>query len=187
MSLKVALVYPKIGGQINRAFRFLTGSYDPPLGILYLASVLRQKKIDVSLIDLSFSSNWQEYRNQLLRISPELVGISSMSPFADEACLAASIAKECLPKCKVVMGGPHPTATSEETLRNESVDFVVIGEGEHTLLELVEVLEGDQKFFKVNGLVYRDNGTFRQNPPRDFIQNLDTVPFSCSRSITHLV
>jgi len=125
--MKVALVYPKLGGQINRAFRFFTGSYDPPLGILYLAGVLRRETIDVNLIDLSFSTNWNEYRNELLKIRPELVGISSMSPFADQACLAASIAKECLPECKVILGGPHPTALPVETVRNENVDFVVIG------------------------------------------------------------
>jgi radical SAM superfamily enzyme YgiQ (UPF0313 family) len=175
--MKVALVYPKLGGQINKAFRFLTGSYDPPLGILYLAGVLKEKKIDVNLIDLSFSTNWNEYRNDLLRIGPEIVGISSMSPFSDQACLAASIAKECLPACKVIMGGPHPTASPVETLSNGNIDFVVIGEGEHTLIELIETIDGDQNFSKVNGLMYRESGTIRQTPSRKFIHNLDEIPF----------
>jgi radical SAM superfamily enzyme YgiQ (UPF0313 family) len=175
--MKVALVYPKLGGQINKAFRFLTGSYDPPLGISYLAGVLKEKKIDVNLIDLSFSTNWNEYRNDLLRIGPEIVGISSMSPFSDQACLAASIAKECLPACKVIMGGPHPTASPVETLSNGNIDFVVIGEGENTLTELIETIDGDQNFSKVNGLMYRESGTIRQTPSRKFIHNLDEIPF----------
>lgn len=175
--MKVALVYPKLGGQMNKAFRFLTGSYDPPLGILYLAGVLKERRIDVNLIDLSFSTNWNEYRNDLLRIGPEIVGISSMSPFSDQACLAASIAKECLPECQVVMGGPHPTAAPVETLSGGNVDFIVIGEGENTFIELIDAIEGARTFSKVNGLMYKDDGIIRRNPPREFIRNLDQVPF----------
>jgi anaerobic magnesium-protoporphyrin IX monomethyl ester cyclase len=175
--MKVALVYPKLGGQINRAFRFFTGSYDPPLGILYLAGVLREKEIEVNLIDLSFSAHWDEYKNELLKLKPDMVGISSMSPFADQADLAASIAKKCLPECKVVMGGPHPTASPRDTLSNENVDFVVVGEGEKTLPELIEAVEGDKDFSGINGLAYKANGKIRQNPPRGFIQDLDEIPF----------
>ena len=175
--MKVTLVYPKLGGQINRAFRFLTGSYDPPLGILYLAGFLREKGIEVNLIDLSFTAHWDVYRNELLRVRPDVVGISSMSPFADQASFAASMAKKFLPECKVVLGGPHPTASPMDTLSNENVDFVVIGEGENTLLELIETIDGKKEFSAVNGLVYKENGTIVQNPPRQFIKNLDEVPF----------
>ncbi len=175
--MKVVLVYPKLGGQINRAFRFFTGSYDPPLGILYLAGFLRNKGIKINLIDLSFTTTWDEYRNDLLQIKPNIVGISSMSPFADQAYLAASIAKECFPDCNVVFGGPHATANSIEIINNDDVDFVVIGEGEITLLELIEKIKGDHNFSQVNGIVYKENRKVIQTPPREYIKDLDEIPF----------
>jgi len=175
--MRVALVYPKLGGQMNRAFRFLTGSYDPPLGIMYLGAFLRAREIDVNLVDLSFSTSWDEYQNDLLKIRPDIVGISSMSPFADQAYRAAAIAKKSLPNCHVILGGPHATASPEETLLNKNVDFVVLGEGENTLVEFIEAADRNHDFARVKGLAYRKNGTVILTLPREFIMDLDGIPF----------
>ncbi|MBA7692673.1 Anaerobic magnesium-protoporphyrin IX monomethyl ester cyclase [subsurface metagenome] len=153
------------------------GSYDPPLGIMYLGGFLRKHGIDVNLIDLSFSKKWNEYRDELLRTKPDLVGISCLSPFFGQVLLAASITRRTLPNCKIVMGGAHPTALPKETIKSPDVDFVVAGEGEVTLTELIKTLERGGKISEVKGILYKENGKIFQTPLRECIQNLDEIPF----------
>lgn len=77
----------------------------------------------------------------------------------------------------VVFGNVHPTFHPKEVLAETCVDFVVRGEGEHTLLELVEALEGKRRFADVLGLGWKENGEIRLNGMRPLIEDLDTLPF----------
>jgi radical SAM superfamily enzyme YgiQ (UPF0313 family) len=79
----------------------------------------------------------------------------------------------------IVVGGYFPTFSSREILRDfPEIDFVVRGEGEITLGELMEKVLGGQKgsLENIQGLSYRENGTVRENPTRPLIKNLDTLP-----------
>ncbi len=175
--MRISLVYPKLGGQLQKSIGLIMGSYDPPLGIMYLGSFLRKHEVKVNLIDLSFSKNWDEFKDELLKVQPDIVGISTLSPFFDQAILAASIVKKTLPGCKVIFGGAHPTALPQETIKLPEVDFIVVGEGEVTLLELMRALESNGKLSEVKGILYKENGQVFQTPPREPIQNLDEIPF----------
>lgn len=77
----------------------------------------------------------------------------------------------------IVFGNVHPTFHPKEVLAESCVDFVVRGEGEHTLLELVEALEGKRKLGEVLGLGWKENGEVRLNNMRPLIEDLDTLPF----------
>lgn len=98
------------------------------------------------------------------------IGASSLWKSAEElACLI----KSNNPDGKIVVGGIHPTLFPEDTLKSPYIDFVVVGEGEHTLLELLRsgTAEG------VAGLVYRGReGKIIHNPEREVIENLDSLP-----------
>lgn len=109
----------------------LDDKLDPPLGLMYIASVLQKNNIPVKITDLCFidRNNWREAIGH--------ADIYGMTVFSSSLYLAkevAAIAKENNPTGKVVVGGPHPTSLPEET--SEFFDYVVKGEGEFALLNL---------------------------------------------------
>ncbi|MFA4955765.1 MAG: radical SAM protein [Candidatus Methanoperedens sp.] len=165
----------------------------PPLGIAYLASVLEKSGNTVQLLDcivegydspikhdgfVHLGLNWQEIEERICLFSPDMVGISCMfSMMFPEALKVADIAKGIDRNMFVVMGGAHPSSVPYDVLRYENVDFVVIGEGEETLLELAGALKKKSDFYGIDGLGYRINGTVTVNPKTGFIKDLDALPF----------
>ena len=89
----------------------------------------------------------------------------------------ATLVKEINKEIPVVVGGAHPSSLPEYVLRNNSIDFVVVGEGETTFSELIKILslKGDLK--RIDGLMYKEHGTVIQNAPRKFIEDLNSLPF----------
>ena len=101
-----------------------------------------------------------------------------MTPMVPSTMLAAKGAKEACPNATVVLGGPHATFMDKEILSQEpSVDVVVRGEGEQTLLELTEKITNQESLNDVEGITFRKEGQILQNPTRPYIQNLDELPF----------
>jgi radical SAM superfamily enzyme YgiQ (UPF0313 family) len=110
-----------------------------------------------------------------------------MTPKAASAFTIASLAKKFNKKCYVVFGGPHAALRADEILKNtKDVDFVVNGEGEAVLLELVNTLNlsstliGDSKnnnFGAIPGISYRVGDKIICNDTKKFIDNLDSLPF----------
>ncbi len=165
----------------------------PPLGIAYLASVLEKKGHTVHLLDciiegydspsknngfMHLGLGWEEIEQRMRDFSPDLVGISCMfSMMFPEALRMAEIAKGNDRKVPVVMGGAHPSSVPLDVLGHESVDFVVIGEGEETLVELIDALGKNSDFQGIDGLGYRINGSLKVNPKTRFIRDLDALPF----------
>jgi anaerobic magnesium-protoporphyrin IX monomethyl ester cyclase len=76
-----------------------------------------------------------------------------------------------------VGGGAHPTVMPELVLSDKNADFAVLGEGEETIIDLVNYLEGKQSIADTDGLAYRDNGNIRIIPRTRFIADLDALPF----------
>ncbi len=151
----------------------------PPLGLAYIASVLEKdgysvKMVDMSPLDMGLSDLGQE----LMRIKPHIVGISFMTNQYEEAIEVSKIVKNINSKIPVIVGGPHATALPGETLESGSVDFVVIGEGEETMRQLVsELLRGANDFELVAGIAYKKNSKLLVTERREFIQDLDSIPF----------
>ena len=149
----------------------------PPLGLCYLAAVLREEGIKVKIIDAPvLNMNIEKIINSLKRFSPDLIGITTFTvSFASVVELAREI-KDNL-SVKIILGGPHITANPEELLKYNFFDFAVLGEGEFTFLELVKRLNNSQDIFTINGLAYARNGKLQINPYRKFISDLDSLPF----------
>ncbi len=149
----------------------------PRLGLPIMAAMLKKEGHDAKVYVHQLEGIWQHS----LEISrSDLIGISTTTPSAPEAYDLAKwirranrVRKRQIP---VVLGGPHVSFLPEEGL--EHADFVVRGEGEHTLLELVRALQGDQDFSGIKGLSYREDGKIRHNPDRPLEANLDSLPFA---------
>jgi anaerobic magnesium-protoporphyrin IX monomethyl ester cyclase len=89
----------------------------------------------------------------------------------------AKIARQANPECITVFGGIHPTIFPDDVILNKEVDFVCMGEGEYTILELIQTIEKNEKFDKIQGILYKDGGKIIRNVSRPLIQNIDKLPF----------
>lgn len=118
---------------------------------------------------------WEEIVETIEQYSPDLLGISIVfSATLKSVENIARMVKQRDKKVKVVVGGPHSSLAPEEILGSEFFDYSVRGEGEQTLLELVQ----GKKLTDIDGLSYKEHGgKIIHNPDRGFIENLDELPF----------
>lgn len=160
-----------------------TATKHPAIGLAYLAGYLERANIPVTIIDYFVERlTAEQFKARLREISPEVVGISAFSFNVQPSFELAQRVKEELPDCHVTMGGAHPTGLPEHTLKNPYVDTCVMGEGEETLLELVQRLAKGESYEDVKGLAYRDpNGKVVVNPERPLIPDVDSIPFPSYR------
>jgi radical SAM superfamily enzyme YgiQ (UPF0313 family) len=174
--MKVTFLNPP---QTNSKYKFL-GVVAPSLGIGYMASVLEHNNVDVDVIDASaLELSYDEIGYEILKRKPDIVSISALTPTIGVALDSADKIKQVKPDTIVVLGGYHPTFEYESVLEEKSVDVVVRGEGEYTLLELVQTLENHGDLKNVKGLAFHDekDGSLVLTPDRPVVQNLDELPF----------
>lgn len=114
-----------------------------------------------------FGYSYEHLGKIIERKKPFLVGISSLfTPYADQALKTCRIAKKHHPQCITVLGGHHPTALPEQVMQNSSVDFVIRGEGEEALLQLIRTLLNGADPSHIKGVVCRTlNGGLHVNEP----------------------
>jgi anaerobic magnesium-protoporphyrin IX monomethyl ester cyclase len=164
--MRVLLVNPPTGFSYA-----VLGIARPPLGLAYIASVLRPHH-DVQIIDFSVGrTRWQTYPYSEF----DVVGISTDTVRAEAAFDVARIAKQ--QGTIVVMGGLHVSFLDREALATGYVDYVVRNEGEFSFLSLVDFLSGRIRFDNVRGVSYLDGGRYQTTPDAPFIHDLDSLPF----------
>lgn len=155
------------------------GSSSPALGILLLAALARRHGHTVTVIDTAaLEIGMEQVLEQVSRFEPDVVGFSSTTL---GICSAASLAeqiKERLPNTFAMVGGPHVSAAPDETmLRFPSFDLAVVGEGENTLIELLDALSCHGSLQEVCGISFRKGDAVITTPRRAFIKDLDSLPF----------
>jgi radical SAM superfamily enzyme YgiQ (UPF0313 family) len=152
-----------------------------PLGILYLCSHLRSKGFAVDVFDTTFSG-----KSDLIKFleteTPSVLGLYANLMTRSNIVEILAIARAA--GWTTIVGGPEPGAYSLEYLQ-EGAQFVVFGEGENTLEELLSGLRaGVSDFSGIRGLAYLDGeGHLRKNAPREQIQNLDDQPWPAREAI----
>jgi radical SAM superfamily enzyme YgiQ (UPF0313 family) len=152
----------------------------PPLGLAMISAALEKNGYHVKVLDapaLKLTEN--SILNAVLREKPDIIGITAMTPTMNSAIKMARQIKEMHNDVIIVLGGAHVTLFPEETLqRVPEADIVVRGEGEQTMVELVKTLEnGDSVNSQVLGVTYREKNCIRNSPARQFISDLDSLPF----------
>ncbi|MBZ2166728.1 B12-binding domain-containing radical SAM protein [Methanobacterium spitsbergense] len=162
---------------------FVMGEYTPPpLGILQLASFIesRMPEIDIEVLDCQAESvGWNKLAKRIENFEPDIVVSSALATCNTYTVLRAlDTVKKIDPNIKTVVGGQHFTALAQESLEDYSeIDFIIRGEGELTLLDLVQTLEHEKTPLKVRGISFRHDGKVIHNPERPLIDNLDDLPF----------
>lgn len=147
----------------------------PLLSFISLGTTLKQGGFNPVVLDLGIEDRPYDLLAKTLKeLRPRFAGITSTTPLFFEVVEIGRIARQALGRdIKIIYGGPHATALPEESLNNSEVDIVVVGEGEQTLLE---ILQG-KNLADINGIFYKNGGKISSIPPREFIDDLDSLPF----------
>jgi anaerobic magnesium-protoporphyrin IX monomethyl ester cyclase len=144
----------------------------PPLGVAYLAAVVREKGHQVRIIDLGIDK--KPLKPQDFK-SYDLVGITADTTRYQEALQVATIAKTA--GKTVAMGGYHVSFLDKEALQTGIIDFVIRGEGEEIFTNLLSQLENGGGLSEIRGISYLKNGQYIRNPDALPPKELDNLPF----------
>lgn len=156
----------------------------PNLGLLYVAAAVKDiPGMDIRILDMNMNgTSMDSLEDLIVKESPDMVGFSVLT-FNLLNCLeVCKTVRKASPRAKICFGGWHPTLYPEETLDFDLVDYIVMGEGEVTFKELVDLyLENsdipEEKLKDVKGLGYKtSDGTIVINQPRPVVRALDDLP-----------
>ncbi|MEE8190841.1 MAG: radical SAM protein [Candidatus Scalindua sediminis] len=166
MASNILLLSPNVGGLFTEGTTLI-----PPMGLLYMGAVLEKAGYNVTIADLLVAPE-QDIDIE----SYNIIGITANTVQFNNALRFAEKAKK-LGKT-VILGGPHPTFEAEASLNTRNVDFIVRGEGEETIVELVKEIEGSSSFNNVKGISFISSGNhITHTPKREFIQDINSIPF----------
>lgn len=156
----IVLIYPKTGMDFG-------STVAPPHSLLTIAAPLHKEGYRIKIIDQRVDKDWKKHLIDELKLNPICVGISSMTGihiyFALEA--AKIVRSHTKGKVPIVWGGPHPSILPEQTLKNDHVDIVCVGEGDVSFYDLVRALEEGRDISKVKGIAFKDGDKIMVNPP----------------------
>jgi anaerobic magnesium-protoporphyrin IX monomethyl ester cyclase len=187
--MKLLLIRPQFSVEKFYFPRFITES----LAIEYLTSFL-ERYHSIKTID-AMAENWNQYwelkeypdtifqgikpeklLQKIIDYNPEIIGLTWLfSTQNDSIKLDVKTIRSFSKAVPIVVGGPQPSASPVQTLReNPGIDIVVYGEGETTMKEILD--NGIQNLERIDGIAFRKNGEIILNPPRKLIENLDELP-----------
>ena len=134
-------------------------------------------KLMLLIVKLS-NFSYDDFKNELSKRKPDIVGMTSTTLTYKSALRIAKIAKEVHPDCFTVLGGSHVTFWDEEALNEcPPLDVVVRKEGENTFLELSTTVRSGKKIHDILGITIRKDGKIVKNPDSPYIEDLDSLPF----------
>jgi len=147
----------------------------PSLAFMCLSAFVKQAGFSVAVLDLGIEKiPYDLLREKLGELRPRFLGITSATPLFPEAVQISRIGREVLGKEVIIIcGGAHVSSLPQESLASSEIDIAVVGEGEETLLEIMQ----GRKLSQINGICYKEDGRIFTSPPRKFIDDLDSLPF----------
>ncbi len=170
----IVLIYPKTGQDMGATIAV-------PHSFLTISAPLHRKGYKIKIIDQRLNADWQKTLIKALRAKPICVGISTMTGtqiyFAHKA--AQFVRKHTNGSIPIVWGGPHPSILPGQTLENENVDIVCIGEGDVTFTEIVESIQSKKDLNSVQGIGFKNTGKAIITTPRPLldVETLLPVPW----------
>lgn len=188
---RVLLIFPPSRTRLST----LSWILDHPLGISYIAAVLR-KELDVKILDataegfyeseqvnedtLQYGLSYEEIIRRVDEYKPDVVGISCLfsNQFPIVGELTALI-KKLDKNIITITGGTHPTFLYEKCMeRAPALDYIALNEADYTLRDLIRALNKGNGPDEIDGLVWRDaNGDTKVNPKTKYIEDIDDLPF----------
>jgi radical SAM superfamily enzyme YgiQ (UPF0313 family) len=148
-----------------------------PLAHIWLASILEQNNIETLIFD-AVATEYDEtlIMDYIVKNKPSIIGFTVFTLSLFDVVYLSKRIKERFPLIYIIVGGYHTTSAVEDLINEESIDFACIGEGDYTLVELVQSLEKKHDLSLVKGLVYKQNGAVKINEKRDLRVDMESVP-----------
>ncbi len=182
MKTEIVLLFPP---DTDKPYKDLedAASILPPMGISYIAGLLREKGVVVRAIDgYAEGLSIDQTIDRILDENSPILGISMTSAVIFIGNEIAKRVKARNPNIVVLVGGPHISAVPQETMeRMSNFDIGIIGEGELTCYELVEHLKNNNyeidNLDGIDGIIYRKNEKIVKTKSREYIKDLDILPF----------
>lgn len=182
------MVNPGAKTQMYGSLGLALSAIEPPLWCALIASFVREHGYKVAVLDAEAENlSPEQTACKIAAINPRLAHImvlginpsASSTPKMPAAGALLQSTREHAPEVVTIIGGLHPSALPEQTLRDEAVDFLCQGEGFYTVLELVKLLKSDipPREYRIPGLWYRSNGEIKSNPPAPLV-NPDELPMA---------
>jgi radical SAM superfamily enzyme YgiQ (UPF0313 family) len=151
----------------------------PPLGMLYLATMLEREGFEISLLDQAAKGlTIDETARWIKKEDPDVVGFSTLASSGRTAAITAGEVKKQNPNVTIVFGNYYATFNADRVMQKYPwVDIIVRGEGEVTTLELAECLKNGGRLKNVLGLTFREKDKIVSTPDRPLIKDVDALPF----------
>ncbi len=171
--MKITLVNPPYPLNVHSHPPFI------PLGLAYLGAVAEKAGHQVTVIDCQAERlTYETFRDRIAQTQSDIIGVTATTLLYNSAIKLIEIAKEVQPQAVTVLGGSHGTFCDENALREcPSLDIVVRREGEQTFLELIVKILNQSSLNNVLGITYRNVDKILRNEDRQFIEDLDALPF----------
>ena len=149
---------------------------EPPLGFAYLAASLLRYRNDlhIEIID-GFLMEKDEYYQKISKIKADVIGVTTTMAQLNEALLIPNMVKD--DNTKYIIGGSGVVNLPSSKLYESGYSIICYGEGEKTIVELVQAFENGLSLKNIKGISYCSNGSEIKTPPRELIKNLDDIPF----------
>jgi len=170
--MKILLVNPSKADIYGAALSY----YFPPFSLGYIGAVLDKAGHQVKIIDIDADRISKERFLKIIKGNYELVGFTATTPTFKEAEKLCRLVKEDT-NAVTVLGGIHATIAPHECLQHEHIDFLVRGEGEVTILDLINAIQDKKDYQGVKGISYMKEGRVVHAPDRELIRDLDEIPF----------
>jgi anaerobic magnesium-protoporphyrin IX monomethyl ester cyclase len=174
----ILIVVPHYGAKDGFIWKAIEYRFYTP-GVLSIAAFLRKHNFKVKVFDCNLEQITEklfikEFKNRFANCKFRYIGFSSATQTINQAYRLSEVIKGICPKTKIIFGGAHATALPEDVLTYKHIDFVVIGEGEITSLEILQDVNPEY----INGLAYSKSDEIIINPPRERIKNVDDLPIA---------
>ena len=166
--MKVVLIQTRV----SEANTFLT-----PIGILYIASYLRERGHETIVFDVDPELN--DPLPRLKEIAPDIIGFTLMTTYYKKTDATIRLLKQKMPDVIICAGGIHPSALPKRTVveLGGGIDFVVCGEGELVMAEVCDALESGKTIKNIPGTIHLVGGKVIDNGRAEPISDLDIIPF----------
>jgi radical SAM superfamily enzyme YgiQ (UPF0313 family) len=165
-----------------------SGTLYYPAWLAYACGYLEQNGYKASLVDcVADKLSFQDSIAKVVAANPRLIVIGTSTPSIDADAEFAKALKKALPQSLISMVGTHASSTALETLKNyDWIDFIARREYDETILEVVKRLNANESYFDCAGITYRNSEGITENPDREYIADLDKLPFASAVYKKHL-
>jgi len=179
MSLDILLVNPPLTLAERYGAFASVGSQAPPLGLCYLAAMVRKAGHSVQIMDApALNMDLSQTVREVGNAQAALIGITATTASIIRASELARGLRASGLRSPILIGGAHVSALPEQTLREfPEFDLGAINEGEYSLVEVIEAFKSGSSYHDISGIVFRDRDEIIVTPARPLIENLDELPF----------